>query len=221
MERKTNPQRDPQQTVTKIGLAVVFLIGAALIFMGIRAQHDFASSGFSSESAYQAIYALTRDVSDAWKNKLEPELKQLSETDRSALDGTVRDLLTETWKSQSKSAELPADADEPAMAYKLLYTAYLVSGPKVAAGNRKAITAIPDNSASDFRQQLLTCVVDEGKSLPKEAEKLAEGLNKLEEGEQGIADDTQHRKPHSGLFQHRGRGFGKDLIHGTYLLRGE
>ena len=177
MERKTNPQRDPQQTVTKIGLVLVFLIGAALIFMGIRAQHNFASSGFSSESAYQAIYALTRDVSDAWKNKLEPELKQLSETDRTALDGTVRDLLAETWKSQSKSAELPADADEPAMAYKLLYTADLVSGPKVAAGNRKAITAIPENSASDFRQQLLLCVLDESKSVPPEAEKLAEGLS--------------------------------------------
>ena len=53
-ERKTNPQRDPQQTVTKIGLAVVFLIGAALIFMGIRAQHNFASSGFSSVSVLKA-----------------------------------------------------------------------------------------------------------------------------------------------------------------------
>ena len=127
LERQAAQQRDPQQTITKIGLAVVFLIGAALIFMGIRAQHNFASSGFSSESAYQAIYALTRDVSDAWKNKLEPELKQLSETDRTALDGITVDLLSEIWKSQSKNAELPADADEPAMAYKLLYTAYLVS----------------------------------------------------------------------------------------------
>lgn len=177
MEKQTNPQRDPQQTITKIGLAVIFLIGAALVFMGIRAQKKFAASGFSSENAYQAIYALTRDVSDAWKNKLEPELKRLPEDDRTVLDGIVRELLSETWKTQSKSSELPEDADEPAMAYKLLYTAYLVGGPKVAAGNRKTITAIPENSASDFRQQLLLCVVDEGLSLPPEAEKLMEGLS--------------------------------------------
>ena len=169
--------RDPQQTVTKIGLAVVFLIGVALIFLGIRAQQDFAASGFSSESAYQAIYALSKDVSDAWKNKLEPELKSLTEADRAALDGTVMDLLMDFWKNQSKNAELPGNTTEPAMAYKLLYTAYLVSGPKVSAGNRKTILAVPENGSSAFRQQLLDCVLDESADLPSEAEKILEGLS--------------------------------------------
>ncbi len=175
--RQTKQQRDPTAMITKIGLAVVFLLGAILIFMGIRAQNDFASSGFSSESAYQAIYALSRDVSDAWQKKLQPELSKLSESDRSALDETVKSLLTDAWKSQSKSKELPEEADKPETAYKLLYTVYLLNGPKVGAGNRKSITAIPESGVSDFRRQLLAGVLDENAGLPKEAEKITEGLS--------------------------------------------
>ncbi len=174
---KLKQPRDPAQTATKIGLAVVFLIGVALIFMGIRAQQNFASSGFSSENAYQAIYALSKDVSDAWSNKLKPELSSLTEADRSSLDGIVKGLLTEAWKSQSKTAELPENVDEPEEVYKLLYTLYLVNGPKVSTGNRKTILAVPESSVSAFRQQLLGCVVDENATLPSAAEKLLDGLS--------------------------------------------
>ena len=177
MERKTNPQRDPQQTITKIGLAVVFLIGAALIIIGLRAQKEFASSGFSSETAYQAIYKLGHDVSAAWKKNLQPELNKFSEADRPSLDQAVKGLATDAWKSQDKGAELPEEADESEGSFKLLYTVYLVNGPKVGAGNRKVVTAIPKDSVSGFRQQLLACVIDENAALPVEAEKLVDGLS--------------------------------------------
>ena len=65
-------RRDPAQLITKIILAAVFILGAGLIFMGYRAQIRFAESGFSSEAAFRAIHNLSRDVSDAWKNKLDP-----------------------------------------------------------------------------------------------------------------------------------------------------
>ena len=150
MERKTNPQRDPQQTITKIGLAVVFLIGAALIIIGLLAQKEFASSGFSSETAYQAIYKLGHDVSAAWKKNLQPELNKFSEADRPSLDQAVKGLAADAWQSQDKGAELPEEADESEGSFKLLYTVYLVNGPKVGAGNRKAQS---DHSADSDKQQ--------------------------------------------------------------------
>ena len=176
-QSRTKQQRDLSAVITKAGLAAVFLFGVILIFMGIRAQKEFAGSGFSSESAYQAIYALGHDVSDAWQKKLQPELAKLPEDRRSALDETVKTLLTEAWKSQSKTAELPPEADTSEGALKLLYTVYLMNGPKVSAGNRKTITAIPENSGSEFRQQLLAAAADENAALPAEAEKMTEGLS--------------------------------------------
>ena len=76
-QKKTNQRQDPVQLATKIGLLVVFLLGAALVFMGYRAQVEFRESGFSSETAYQAINALSQDVSLAWSQKMQPELQRV------------------------------------------------------------------------------------------------------------------------------------------------
>ena len=63
---------------------------------------------------------------------------------------------------------------------KLLYTAYLVNGPKVSASNRKAITALSGGSADEFRQQVLQCITDDTKPLPAQAEALAGELRGTE-----------------------------------------
>ena len=175
-------QRDPVQTFTKIGLAVVFLLGAALIFMGIRAQQEYASSGFSSEGAYQAIYALSKDVSEAWSNEIKPELDQLNADERSVLDETVKNLTADFWKSQDKNAELPKEISDSASAYKLLYSAYLVSGPKVSTSNRKEILSAKDNGSGEgtYAQQLLHCVTDDSCSMPGAAEKMTADLSESE-----------------------------------------
>ena len=183
-QKKTNQRQDPVQLATKIGLLVVFLLGAALVFMGYRAQVEFSESGFSSETAYQAINALSQDVSLDWSQKLQPELNKLTEAERAALDDVVMVLLKEAWEAQKKGsgedgAALAASAAEAAD-YKLLFTAYLVNGPKVNASQRKTITAMPESEALEFRQQLLQCVLDEGKPLPEEAKKLAESLSGTE-----------------------------------------
>ena len=176
-QQQTKQQLDSAAMITKIGLAAVFLIGVVFIFLGLRAQKEFDSSGFSSESAYQAIYALGQDVSNAWQKHLRPELDKFPEADRPALDQRVKELAAEAWKKQDESAELPESAESSEGAIKLLYTVYLMNGPKISAGNRKTITAIPENKVTDFRQQLLACVIDENAVPPAEAEQIAEGLS--------------------------------------------
>ena len=172
-------RRDPAQLVTKLILAAVFLLGAALIFMGHRGQEKYTGSGFSSEAAFRSIYYLSRDTADAWKNKLAPELKELPETEQPLIDRTAAELLKNAWESQQKGAGTDAEAlaEGPELTYKLLYTTYLVSGPKVSTANRKAVTAISGNAASDFRSALLKCIVNEEEPLPAEAQKAAEGLS--------------------------------------------
>ena len=180
MPKNTNQRRDPVQFATKIGLIVVFVLGAVLVFMGYRAQVEFNRSGFSSETAYQVINTLSSDVSNAWSQKLQPDLNKMSETDRTALDGIVAVLLKDAWNTQKKGSgeEVMALAESSAEAadYKLLYTAYLVNGPKVNASQRKTITAMKESEATEFRQWLLECILDEEKPLPAEAEPLAGSL---------------------------------------------
>ena len=184
MPKNTNQRRDPVQFATKIGLIVVFVLGAVLVFMGYRAQVEFNRSGFSSETAYQVINTLSSDVSDAWSQKLQPDLNKMSETDRTALDGIVAVLLKDAWDTQKKGSgeEVMALAESSAEAadYKLLYTAYLVNGPKVNASQRKTITAMKESEVSEFRQRLLECILDEEKPLPAEAEPLAGSLTGTE-----------------------------------------
>ena len=184
MPKNTNQLRDPVQFATKIGLIVVFVLGAVLVFMGYRAQVEFNRSGFSSETAYQVINTLSSDVSNAWSQKLQPDLNKMSETDRTALDGIVALLLKDAWDTQKKGSgeEVMALAESSAEAadYKLLYTAYLVNGPKVNASQRKTITAMRESKASEFRQRLLECILDEEKPLPAEAEPLAGSLTGTE-----------------------------------------
>ncbi len=177
---QTNQQKDPTALITKIGLAAVFLLGVLLIFLGIRAQRDFASSGFSTENAYQVIYTLSRDVENAWQKSVKPGLNDLSDSEKASLDEIVVGLLKDAAESQSKGAGAEAEADarsaDESENYKLLYTTYLVNGPKVPASGRKVITAMSEQEASDFRSKLLHCVLDEALPLPDEAEKLAGSL---------------------------------------------
>ena len=190
MKRSTDPRRDilkrePAKLVTRIGLAVVFLLGALMAYMGIRGQNEFSASGFSSERAYQAIYALSGQVSDAWKNSVQPDLNALTEQERALLDSTMADLLRDAWENQNagageEAARLTAEGGERKgeITGKLLYTTYLVNGPKVSTSDRKELLGAKDGKA--LRLQLLQCMIDESLPLPKEAESLAEGLTGTE-----------------------------------------
>ena len=173
---------DREGMITRIILFLIFLFGAAILGMGYLSQKEFARSGFSAENAYQAIHALSGDVSGAWNHQIRPALDGLTDAERASLDESLPELLRGAWEGVSKGSSGEADAvldqygDDRALPYKLLYTAYLVSGPKVGASDRKAVIAMD----GETREQLLRCAADETAELPAGAEKLAGSLSGTE-----------------------------------------
>ena len=166
-------------------LLALFLLGAGIIYNGVFAMRRYASSGFSSESAFQAIYHLHRETDRAWSQQLSPQLNELSDQERAAFDALTARLLADTWESQKKGSGAELDSllaetggDECAeLSQKLLFAAYLTGGPKVSTANRKAVTALSGDEADTFRAGLLKAMLDESAELPKAAQKLAGDLS--------------------------------------------
>ena len=166
-------------------LLALFLLGAGIIYNGVFAMRRYASSGFSSEAAFQAIYHLHRETDRAWSQQLSPQLNELSDQERAAFDALTARLLKDTWESQKKGSGAELDSllaetggDECAeLSQKLLFAAYLTGGPKVSTANRKAVTALSGDEADTFRAGLLKAMLDESAELPKAAQKLAGDLS--------------------------------------------
>ena len=173
-------RRDRRASVrTKIALALILAVGAALIFMGRGGQEDYAASGFSAESAYQTIYDLSRDASAAWKDGILPALGTLDAAQREALTAGAEKLTAEAWDgvrsgAGEEAAALTAEAGEAreGAAWKLLYATYLTNGPKVGAGDRKALAA----AGSELRPALLACLLDPEAPVPAPAQPLLDSL---------------------------------------------
>lgn len=178
-------RRDRTPAVTKTVLALLFLLGIALVYLGVSATGQYDASGFSSEGAYGAIYALGGHVSGAWEKKLGPQLDALPKDARARVDAAALDLLTDAWESQKKGGAEEARAlltgaeegNRPALTHKLLYTTYLLSGPKVGAGIKKEVAALAADRLPAFRQELLLCAADESAPVPPEGAKALEGLS--------------------------------------------
>ena len=184
MQTSLTHQKRSALAVRLLQLAL-FLLGAGIIYNGVFAMRQYAASGFSSESAYRAIYHLHRETDRAWHQQLSPQLGSLSDQESAAFDALTTRLLKDTWESQKKGsgAELDVlltDTEEDARAelsQKLLYAAYLTAGPKVSTASRKTVTALSGDEAEAFRAGLLHCMLDEKAELPKAAEKLAGDLS--------------------------------------------
>ena len=168
-------RRERAPMITKIVLALVFALGIAIIAMGYMGMQEYAASGFSSEAGYRAIYALSGDAAAAWK-KLEPQMAQLTEAQRTSLDDIAQGLLTAAWDSQKSGAAADAEAllneagaGRRELLYKLLYTTYLVNGPKVSTANKREIIGVAAGSAEAFRQGVLAAAVDESAAVPEAA----------------------------------------------------
>ena len=177
----TLASRNRSALAVKLLLLVFFLLGAWIIFYGLRGTQEYAASGFSSEAAYQAIYHLHRETETAWKQKLSPQIRNLSDGERQRLYVLTEQLVSSAWEKQKKGGaatleDLLAEEDDAddreALAQKLLYATDLVSGPKVSTANRKAVTALSGDEAEAFCRQLLRCVTDETAELPPAAQKL-------------------------------------------------
>ena len=170
-------QRDRTPTVTKIALAVVLLLGLGIILAGVMGMREYAASGFSSETGYEAVYKLSGDVAAAWNGQLRPELDALDGAGRAAVDDAAYRMLASAWEGLKAGGQQELDAilaqgeGRTERLYKLLYTTYLTGGPKIAASARKEITGVAAEEQAAFRAALLACIADEGAPLPAAAEK--------------------------------------------------
>ena len=180
--------RNRAALAVKLLVVLLFLLGVGIIFNGVQAMRLYKQSGFSSESAYQAIYHLSKETDSAWDSTLLPGLKALSDEDRQRVDDVTAALFSSTWEKQKKGSgealeELLASAGDNAreeLQYKLLYASYLTAGPKVSTANRKAVTALTGEDAASFRAELLNCLLDEAAEVPKAAQKLVGDLEGTE-----------------------------------------
>ena len=170
-------ERHPAPVITKIGLAVCFLLGLIFVFFGVRGQQRAGDAGVSDDS-YKAIHTMSCDVEAGWQ-VLEADLAIFPETEQKALDETALSLLKANWESvrpgAGTDAEVFADGDRTTT-WKLLAVSGLVNNSKVSASLRKKVTALPEDSRAAFRQQLLRCLNDESQPVPAEAEEALAGL---------------------------------------------
>ncbi len=187
MIRGSDNQKDRISAgVTKLILVLLFLLGAALFLTGRKGQKTFEASGFNSGDAYEAIYALSRDVSEAWNKRLEPRLALLPEEEREALEHCALEMLSADWEARETGAGAEAEkivaeagAEAGEKTWKLLYTTYLVGGPKVSSAAKKELLA-GQKASEEFDLQLLSCIIDESAEIPGKARKAAGKLEGAE-----------------------------------------
>ena len=180
--QKELPRQTRAPLITKLALALVFALGAVIIALGVSGQRAYDTSGFSAESAYGAIYALSKDVNAAWEKQLQPQLAALPAEQRAQVDEAVRALLDAAWEGANpgSAAEVESilspvpEGERTALSYKLLYSAYLVNGPKVSTAQKKEIAALSAADLAAFRTAMLNGVTDESAALPAAAEKAAD-----------------------------------------------
>ena len=180
MIRGSDNQKDRISAgVTKLILVLLFLLGAALFLTGRKGQKTFEASGFNSGDAYEAIYALSRDVSEAWNKRLEPRLALLPEEEQETLEHCALEMLSADWEARETGAGAEAEkivaeagAEAGEKTWKLLYTTYLVGGPKVSSAAKKELLA-GQKASEEFDLQLLSCIIDESAEIPGKARKAA------------------------------------------------
>ena len=163
--------------ITKLTLALVFLLGIALIFQGAAALRENDSAGFSSEAAFEAIYELSKEVDADWNALLKPALSALSDEEAAALNDISAELLRENWSERGavgteafEALDLENDAET---VQKLLYISYAVGGPKLSASVKKTA----ETAGAEIAPALLKAVLDENAPVP---EAVAKPVEKLE-----------------------------------------
>ena len=153
---------------TRIGLLICFLLGTALVIGGLQGQREQAASGFESEGAYQAIYALSGDV-NRMEQTLRRDLESLDESERMAAEAAAREILTAG--GQDGAETMAADR---LWKYAAVYEA--VNGPKVGARDRRTLTEMGAAAGETFRREALRRLSDESLPLPEETADSFSGL---------------------------------------------
>ncbi len=168
--------------LAKITLLLAFFFGLCIVWTGLRGLRLYETSGFSSESAFRAIYNLSGAVDADWDKTLGPLVKSLPTGQQQALNEKAGILLRSSWESQEKGAGgklddlLPeAEGGRSELIQKLLYITYQVGGPKVSGSQKKALAAVSGGEKAALRSALLLCALDGTAEVPTAASAL-EGL---------------------------------------------
>ena len=103
MDSKLMDRRDHSSVIAKIALLLVFAIGIGIIITGTSGLRAYEESGFSSESAFQAIYSLSGAVEADWNNEISPLLATLTADQRAGLEEKAYTLLRDAWEEQKKN----------------------------------------------------------------------------------------------------------------------
>lgn len=188
MDSNVMNRRAYSTLAAKIALFLAFVLGIGIIFTGTSGLRTYQESGFSSESAFQAIYSLSSSVEADWNREISPVLASLTEEERTTLEEQAYTLLRAMWEEQKKNSgeELDAilaqqgEAQREELIYKLLYISYQTGGPKVSSAMKKAFAALPEEEKKDLQKALLSAVSDDALPLPSAA---ASAVEKLEGAE--------------------------------------
>ena len=188
MDSKLMDRRDHSSAIAKVALFLVFAIGIGIIFAGVSGLRSYEGSGFSSESAFQAIYALSAAVESDWNQEISPHLESFTAEQRAALEEQVYNLLRDAWEGQKKNSgeELDAILEQQGekrreeLIYKLLYITYQTGGPKVSSATKKALAAVPVGEKKDVQKSLLDALLDGTAPIPAVAESAVEKLEGAE-----------------------------------------
>ena len=157
---------------TKIGLALCFVLGAALVLAGIQGQGALNESGFGSEASYQAIYALTGDVSGIWSEALGPARETLNEAEKTAADEAARALLSAEGLGDAENPDGTRGTDDGQatdVTWKTLTVYETMSGPKVAGATKKALAALAGEERKDFLTRVMRGMGSGDAKLPPAA----------------------------------------------------
>ena len=169
-------------------MLIIFLLGLALIAIGIAGNRTFESAGFSSEAGFHAVHTLAGEVDAVWKDKLGAALDRLDVPTKADVQQAARTLLLSAWEEAQSGGQAEAEAllqglsedKQNELTWKLLYATYLIKGPKVSTANKKALAALSAEQAADFRVQALTSAVDASLEVPQAA---AEMVQKAKDSE--------------------------------------
>ena len=181
-------RQDRSSVVAKVVLFFILALGIGIIFAGVSGLKAYQESGFSSESAFRAIYNLSGAVEEDWKNEISTLLDSLAAEQRTELEDVAYILLRKTWEEQKKNsgAELDTILDQAGekqreeLIHKLLYITYQTGGPKVSSATKKALAAVPQGEKKDLQRALLSAALDDSAPIPYAA---ASAVEKLEGAE--------------------------------------
>ena len=167
-------------SAVKLCLALLFLLGAAMVFAGHKGKTMYSGAAAGAEGSLRAAYELSRDADKVLDQGIRPALDHLTDEERAAVSEMVSFMvsgtLTETLRKNEDTVMVPDTVKE----MKMLFIRWQFTGPKLNATERKKITGLGEKEAEELRVELLRCIADETRELPAAARSRAGKLSGTE-----------------------------------------